>query len=137
MGRKKIIEYKEQPYDVGDDVTVIVRYPVGHRPAMMHNDREVIIRNGGDAAAPAWSAAHNPSEQSFSNTDNRGLGATRGSGDPVKALAEGVVAPAPLNTGAKTFLDRVEENVIAQELGSIEEVDATAPDNDEAVEIPS
>lgn len=40
---KKTREIREQSYDVGNDVQVIVRYPVGKRPKMLHNDTQVIV----------------------------------------------------------------------------------------------
>lgn len=43
MPRKKTVEIIQQPYDIGNGATVIVRYRADARPPMFHNDTQVIV----------------------------------------------------------------------------------------------
>lgn len=128
MGRPKTIEWREQSYDLGEDTVVTIRFRKDARPKMFHNDTQVIVGEvvGATLQYAAAQPFGAPREQSYSNTDNRGLGATLGSGDPVKALAEGVVSPAPLAVESLDFLSRVENSVVAHELASVEDADTAA-----------
>lgn len=58
MPRKKKFEFREQVYDIGDDATVTVRYRVGARPKMVHNDTQVIVGHAAEQIATAHVERH-------------------------------------------------------------------------------
>jgi hypothetical protein len=58
MPRGKKREWKEQVYDLGDGVTVTVRYAADARPKMLHDDQIVII--GEHVCAQQQMVLHDP-----------------------------------------------------------------------------